>query len=275
MTSATRRLGFVGTVLESSRQTLCLLCTRRFALLVAFGALCLGGSAHLLGGRVAEHFAGRQFFSLVAWWLLGTTIVPFGAIYLGLEAVHGPLEDRTCIYMFLRPVGRAPVLLGRWLACATVSAIVFCSMAIALFVGAAREDLWPDGVDVSVLGAFVETFVWGGVSYSAVAVLFAVYFRRPLIWAAGFVVGLQMVTANLPVSAGLRRLTLTDPLRRLLLDRLDPDPRLAARLWPAERSLDLEQLGSPRMDIAIFSAVCLVLAMWCHSRTEYESRTRE
>ncbi|MEO6597016.1 MAG: hypothetical protein ABIP94_19900 [Planctomycetota bacterium] len=115
----------------------------------------------------------------------------------------------------------------------------------------------------------------GALAYAAVGAFLSAAFRRPLVWAAFFVVGLQMLTANLAVSAGLRQLTITDPLRRQVLDGIEPDSRLARILWPAEREFDREMIGEPLRDLTLFTLVCLGLAPWRYSRTEYDSRDRE
>jgi hypothetical protein len=96
-----------------------------------------------------------------------------------------------------------------------------------------------------------------------------------LLWAAAFVVGLQTLTANLPVSAGLRSLTIVDPLRRLVLDGIEPGRQLAEALWPAEFDYRREPVGEPVQDLAWLIGVCLVLALWSYCRTEYDSRPRE
>jgi hypothetical protein len=115
----------------------------------------------------------------------------------------------------------------------------------------------------------------GCISYAAVAMVFATLFRRPLLWATFFVVGLQQLTANLPVSAGLRQFTITDPMRRFLFDWLDPNPRLAELLWPAEPMFQPEQIGHPLRDLAVFAVVCLGLAMLAFRSIEYDSRPRD
>jgi hypothetical protein len=148
--------------------------------------------------------------------------------------------------------------------------------ALALFVGVAAHDHhWPDGVEWRLCAVFATACACAAVAYAAAAVLFSAVFRRPLVWGVFFVVGVQMLTANLPVSAGLRRLTITDPVRRLVLDGVEPSARLARDLWPAESAFRSELIGEPLVDLAWFTGVCLLLAAWTYRRTEYEARDRE
>jgi ABC-type transport system involved in multi-copper enzyme maturation permease subunit len=197
-------------------------------------------------------------------------------MFLAVQVVHGAIEDRTVQYLFLRPVSRMALLLGNLFAVAVVGA-GFGGLAMAALFGvfAGRASLWPDGVDGRLLWVYLEGCVWSALAYAAVGTLFSVFFRRPLVAASFFVVGLQMLTANLPVSAGLRQLTITDPVRRLVLDGIEPDSVLAARLWPAERSFRMDELGQPRLDLAWFVGVMAVLALLYYRRTEYDARHRE
>jgi hypothetical protein len=218
---------------------------------------------------------GEDMLCVLAWWLLGTVLMPWGTLYLAVQAIHGSIEDRTFQYLFLRPVGRVPLLLGSTLAVAIAGAVQVVLAVGALFLGVATNpDAWAAGVDARAAWVCAWTFAAGAGAYAAVGALFAAAFRRPLVWAAFFVVGLQQLTANLPVSAGLRRLTITDPMRRTMLDRLEPDPRLADALWPAE-DFRLELVGEPLRDLAVLTAVALAIAAWVYRRTEYDSRLRE
>lgn len=269
-------LGVLGTVFESARQTLLRLRHHRVRTFVVIGALVLATIAWLVGSRVSDRDNGRTVYCLLAWWLHTTVVMPWLTLYLGVQAVHGGLEDRTFQYLFLRPVGRVPLLLGNWLAVAVVGAAVGALGALALFVGLAGcRDLWPDGLDWHLCVVFARVGAVGAVAYAAAAVFFSAWFRRPLVWAALFVVGLQQLTANLPVSAGLRQATITDPLRRLVLDGIEPDPRLARALWPAEPSFQPEMIGTPWRELAWFTATALLLAAWAYQRTEYDSRYRD
>ncbi len=277
MNTIPARPGFIASAVESVRQSLLRVVHRRLRYVaLAYLALALlawfGGHAALASGKMQ----GRQLFCVVAWWLLGTVLMPWSALFVGIQVVHGPIEDRTFQYLFLRPVPRPALLLGQWLA-ASIVAAVFSAAAVALLFAilAARPGLWPDGLEWSLLRTFSLTMAVGSVAYCAVAAFLGAWSRRPLVVATIFVVGLQTLAANLDVSAGLRRLTILDPLRRLVIAGVEPDPRLAEALWPAERDPRSELVGSPILDLGLLTVVCLAFAAWIHARTEYDSRERE
>lgn len=268
--------GFVGATLEAARQTLLRMRYRRSWRLQAIVAILLAVIAWVLAGQTRHDAFGRQLYCVVAWWFLGTVLMPWTTFYLAVQAVHGPLEDRSFQYLFVRPIGRVPLLLGSWLAVACAGAAIAAVNALALFAGVAmHERHWPDGIEWHLCAVFAEAYAYAAVAYAAAAVLFSATFRRPLVWGVFFVVGLQMLTANLPVSAGLRRLTITDPVRRLVLDGVEPNAILAQDLWPAEQAVRSELIGEPLVDLAWFTGVCLLFAAWTYSRTEYEARDRE
>lgn len=273
--AALRGLGFVGTTFESARQTLLLSLRNRLLWFVLLAEVGLGGVAFLLGGVAQSRLDGRELYCLLAWWFLAGVVLPWTTLYLAVQAVHGEIEDRTFQYLFLRPVGRAPLVLGKWLAVVVVAAVVGLVGGLSLFAGvAARPGIWAAGSDPRLAFAFATVLVLGAIAYAAVGVWFAAAFRRPLVWAAVAVI-LQMVVALLPVSAGIRMLTVSDPLRRLVLDRIEPDARLAAMLWPGERDFRSELVGQPVLSLAVLTATVLVLTMVSYCRSEYDSRARE
>jgi ABC-type transport system involved in multi-copper enzyme maturation permease subunit len=276
--SALRPLGFVATALESARQTALRLRHHRVWFLVIVGAAALYGIAWLVGNQTAKHGRGDGVMAYcnLAWWLQATVVMPWLTLYLGVQALHGGLEDRTFQYLFLRPVSRAGLLVGKWLAVAAVGGAVGAAGSCVLFAGMSdNADLWPDGADWSYAGVFAAASMAGAAAYAAVAMTFSAWFQRPLVWAALFVVGLQQVVANLPVSAGMRYATITDPMRRFVLDAIEPTKSLARSLWPAEPDFQIELVGAPLRDLAILAAVALALAAWIYSRTEYDARQRD
>lgn len=285
-TRSPQMLGPIATLLESARQTFAMLCYHRILWRAPIGLLIMGLLAFWLASRADGRTTGYDLYCVLSWWGLGTVLVPWITLFLGVQAVHGELEDRTSQYLFLRPVHRIPLLLGKWLAISLVTSVLSCCAAAVLFAAVgAHSELWPDGREPSLLLSFSIVLSFAAVSYAAVAVFLGATFRRPLAWAAFFVVGLQMLAANLKVSAGMRQLTITDPLRRMVLDLIEPGRDLARALWPAERSQALLaefatgafefQFGSPLVSLLILTMVCLVLGAYRYSRTEYESRSRD
>jgi ABC-type transport system involved in multi-copper enzyme maturation permease subunit len=275
------RSGWFATALEAARQTLLLLRHRRVGWLLLLAMVVGGGLAFVLAGRVHDRVSGRLLYCLLSWWGGGTVIVPWTTVYLGVQAIHGEIEDRTSQYLFLRPIDRVPLLLGKWLAIVVAGCAIAWTGSVILFLAiAAHGEIWRDGIEPGLCWTFCVVFTLGSAAYAAVAMFFGATFRRPLAWAAFFVVGVQMLAANLPVSAGLRQLTITDPLRRMVLERVvldesNPDRRLAGAIWPAERSFEADQIGSPVTNLLVFTVVCLLLAAWRYATTEYESRSRD
>ncbi|MBL8753473.1 MAG: ABC transporter permease subunit, partial [Planctomycetes bacterium] len=178
--------------------------------MIAAGLAVLGLGTLLLGARVPESANGANLVCVLAWWIVGGVVVPWFVSWFGIQVVHGALEDRTFQYLFLRPVGKVPLLLGRFVATAVIGATV-AALAVAVIHGAmaVHGEIWPDGVHTGPLRVFAGAMALGSIAYAAAAMVFATVFRRPLLWATFFVVGLQQLTANLPVSAGLRQLTIT------------------------------------------------------------------
>jgi hypothetical protein len=269
--------GFLAATVESARQTLWRLLRWRSVLwLCLLAPLVLAIVGWMIGGRDLGRIDGRGAYCMLAWWLHASVLMPWLCTFLGVRAVHAPLEDRTFQYLFLRPVARSALLLGAWFAAALVGAAVSACWATALFVGVSRhEALWPNGPEWQLVQVFASGGALAGAAYAAAAALFATALRRPLLWAAVFVVGLQQLTANLPVSAGLRQLTLADPLRRFVLDGIEPGRDLARALWPQETSWREELVGEPGWELVRFGGICLLLAAITYSRTDYDARPRD
>lgn len=269
--------GSLATILESARQTLARFLRHRVRWVVLGMALLVASASWLLGRTAHERVPGEVLACALLWWVLGTVLMPWATLYLGVQAVHGDIEDRTAQYLFLRPVGRIPLLLGKWLATAVAGAGVGLLGIAAVTAGLLpHQRLWHAGGAgaLPTAGVFAVAIAAGAVAYAAAAAAFSAIFRRPLLWAALFVVGLQQLAANLPVSAAVRQATIADPMRRIVLGGLEPDRRLAELLWPAQ-SFAPELVGSPLRDLAWTTAVGLLLACWFYARTEYDSRPRD
>lgn len=266
----------VAAVFEIARQSTRLLLQTKMLRVVVVAEVALAAIAWGVAGNADPDLQGRHLFGIMAWWMLTLVLVPWTTFYFGVQAVHGDIEDRSFQYLFVRPVPRGAILLGKWLAVGFVAALVHSIGTLLVFGAIAMHDgLWPGGVDVRLGLVFAAAMWLQSFAYAAVAAMFSAMFRWPLIWGAGFVFGAQMLLANLPVRASIRYATITDPVRRFVLGGIDPDRELARIVWPAERHWRPELEGQPLLNLAILIAVALLLGLLSYGRSEYDSRPRE
>ena len=238
------------------------------------GAVVTFALATFNGGRRSQ----GEVFVVLGWWALSVGLLPWVGIFLGVTAVHGDLEDQTCQYLFLTPVSRPAILLGKWLGAALVAAVVAVLASATVYcVLRFAPAQWGSGRglelrDFAIL-AGIQSLGMG--CYVAVAALSGAWFKRPLVWAILYVVGVENIMANLPASAGLHSLTISDPMRRMLLEGLaiDSGDWLFVRVWPTARFFSVDWVvGQPMTGLFWFLGIVLAFAVWIYCRREYGSR---
>jgi hypothetical protein len=162
-------MGFLRATVEVGRQTVLLLLQNRLLWVVGAAQLALPALSYLLGGTVGETQTGRHVYAVTTWGLFVFVLVPWTTLYCGVQAVHGDIEDRTFQYLFLRPVPRAALLLGKLLAVAALSTALFVFGAVAWFLGfAARSALWPEGVEFELVAIYAQAIAMAAAANAAV-----------------------------------------------------------------------------------------------------------
>jgi hypothetical protein len=257
--------------LEIARQTMRLLAGHRFVWLVVLGLLGCSALAWFGGAHPPKQMDGTKWYTFLSFWGVLQILLPWSAMFLGVQAVAGDLEDRTFQFLFLRPVPRWAILIGKWLGAAGLTAGLFAAGQLLLRFAVGLNQSVPFGT----AALFAAVTAGASAAYVAMAAMFAAAFRRPLVWAAFTIVGLQNLVANLPLKAGLRQITVSDAVRRILVDNLEPDRNLMEMLWPAEGDAPLDHLGRPWRDLCVILATCLAVALWTYCRRDYDSRERE
>ena len=116
-------MGALRTVLEIARQTAALQLQNRLFRLLPLAMLAAAALVFLVGMDPPHSLSGRKLFAVVSWWLLANVLLPWTTMYFGVQAVHGDVEDRTFQYLFLRPVPRWAIFVGKCLAVAGLSAL--------------------------------------------------------------------------------------------------------------------------------------------------------
>ena len=148
-------------------------------------------------------------------------------------------------------------------------------MALIFLASVAGCEVWDDGVDLQALTVVSVAIGMSAVVLSAVAAAFAAIFRWALVWATGYIVLAQFVLVFLPGKAGIRGVSVADPVRRYVLAGLDADRQLAKRLWPTERQWGDDLIGQPMLHLCGIGLLALALAVWFYSRREYDARPKK
>lgn len=268
----------VAATLEIARQTFLQLLRHRLLWLLGLGLVGMPVLIWVMarGGHLPQRLDAQRIAMMIATVLYLYALLPWVAIFFGVQAAHGDIEDRTFQYLFLRPVPRAALLLGKWLAAwLLVTLVMWAGLAFLVLMIDATQRPWPDGTGPGqLLHCYGIAYALGAAAYSAVAALLAARFRWPMVWGAGYIVGLEYLIAILPPEAGVRSLAVVDALRRLLIDGLEPKGGLLRMLWPSSEWRH-DFVGRPEGQLLWTIAICVLLAMLVYRRSEYDSRPRE
>ena len=271
---------FVFESLEAARQAVLMrVRSKMFVLLLALIAAS-GVLYHFVAGEISHEVQGDEFFGMLATMFLLHFVVPVGVLYLGSVAVHTEIEDRTVNYLFVRPVRRASVLVGKWLAVSFLGcAVLLLALGVLWGTAALGGHQWQRGVGIeaSLVGTFAMVGCAAVAAYAAAGCAFGAVFRRPIVVALAFYAGWEVAVSHLPPQAGVRGWTVADPMRRWLYAELQPTGELRDvlqqgldRIW-----LQPEALGDPARTLVWFTAVMLAWGLWVYCRREYDSRPRD
>ncbi len=136
----------------------------------AFGVLAVALGALSLMSTAATVAFSRTLAGLINLTLL---LVPLFGLSLGAQAIAGERERRTLPYLLAQPIGRAELLLGKYLGLALAFAA-----ALALGFGLAGLPLGPSGVDARVFAALAGLALLLGLAMLSVGLLLSTLTRR-------------------------------------------------------------------------------------------------
>jgi ABC-2 type transport system permease protein len=220
-----------------------MLWARRTALLALAAAapvlLALVTRLTLSSGSAVVQINGRQIgseavFSTAIAALYLRFIVPAIGVFYGTSLIADEVEDRTITYLFVRPIPRGAIVLGKYLAyLLCVTSVVLPSAAVVFMVMVPFQDMAPQfGTFVRNLGVLAL----GLAAYGAVFLWAGVLFRRPLVGGLLFVFGWEQLAAVLPGYLG--RFTIAHYLQADTTSVAALLTTTIAALWLAMRTIE-------------------------------------
>jgi ABC-type transport system involved in multi-copper enzyme maturation permease subunit len=206
---------------------------------------------------------GAAIFGLMIWaFYLRFSIPVLGAFY-GTALIADEVEDKTITYLFTRPISRASVLFGKYLAyLACTMLVVLPSVAIAWMLvapmGSSLGATFIDLVkDLPILAA-------GLAVYGAVFALVGATFKRPLLTGLIFVFGFEPAVLVFP--GYLKRFTVAYYLQGLVPQAM-PNDSFVSLVQQIFR--EYPTFWTSIVALIAISAVCLWLAGRMVSNKEY------
>jgi len=208
--------------------------------------------------------AGPVAFGLMIWYLYLRFIVPILGVFYGTSLIADEVDDKTITYLFVRPIPRGAVLLGKYLAyLACTVLIVLPSVLLVYFLivpigGGSIAATFPDLLkDLGLLAL-------GLCVYGALFAFIGAQLRRPLLFGLFFAFGWEVATLSLP--GYLKRFTVAYYLQTLVPHAMPQDSAVSfLQAWFAESLPAPVAIGALLAMLAGF----LLLAVRAVERREY------
>jgi ABC-2 type transport system permease protein len=132
-----------------------------------------------------------QLFSQFLLIVYTSFIVPLCALAFGTAGLGGDREDRTLLFLLIRPLGRGLILSAKFAA------------TLPLVLGFACGGLWiccrmAGPVGAMAFEAYLPAVVGMSLAYTALFHLFAVYFKHATIAALVYAVFMEVLLGNVP-----------------------------------------------------------------------------
>ncbi len=164
---------------------------------------------------------GATLFGMTIWLLYLRFIVPILGVFYGTSLIADEVDDKTITYLFVRPVARRAILLGKYLAyLASTACVVLPSVMIVYFLTTALEaqaiaQSFPGlAKDLALLGV-------GLAVYGAVFAFVGTRLKHPLVLGLVFAFGWEQFALFIP--GYLRRFTVAYYLQALVPHAMPQD----------------------------------------------------
>lgn len=275
------------------------LLTKRFAL-VALGCAVVPLVAFLLLAATRRGPTPVEAFMFPSFYILLQMLVPLTAVIAGSAVISEELDDRTITYLLTRPIPRATVLIGRWLASLTVLlALIAGSVTATKLVVEAKAPDWkqaepytrewtdrrtgeprskviPHEVEPALRDAMADgklpdglftavlsAALIGAAVYSALFAAVGTFHKYPMIVGLGYAFAIEGFLANLPGTS--QSWTVQYYLRSVLLSRNQ-------ELWSLLEDVKLLKFVSAESaltTLAVVLVVSLVTGSVIFTRRQY------
>lgn len=207
---------------------------------------------------------GPVLFGLMVWLLYIRFIVPVLGVFYGTALVADEVDDKTITYLFVRPIQRASIVLGKFMAywlCTLLLVLPSLTLVYLLIVPIRGGTL---GASFPSLLADLGMLAVGLAAYGAVFAFVGARLKRPLVVGLVFAFGWEPGVLLFP--GYLKRATVGYYLQALVPHAMPNDSAVSVLLRVVS---DVPSVGISLMSLAVVTAVALWAACRTMSQREY------
>jgi ABC-type transport system involved in multi-copper enzyme maturation permease subunit len=203
--------------------------------------------------------SGPALFGLMIWLLYIRFIVPVLGAFYGTSLIADEVDDKTITYLFVRPIPRGAVLIGKYLAYLVCTVLlVLPSVVIVYFLvvplGSAMRGL---GTSFPAFAADLGVLALGLAAYGAVFAFAGARMKRPLVVGLVFIFGWEPGVLLIP--GYLRRATVAYYLQGLVPHAMPQDSPVSALMQV------FQEIPPVAVSLAAL-AVIVVAGVWLAAR---------
>jgi ABC-type transport system involved in multi-copper enzyme maturation permease subunit len=226
-------------------------------LLVSLGAPILEGP-----GR-AVRMTGPAIFGMMIWILYLRFTVPVLGVFYGTSLMADEVEDKTITYLFVRPIRRGAVLMGKYLAylACTVFVVLPSVVVVYLLVVPMQGSLGASFID---LLKDLAILTLGLAAYGALFAFVGAKYKRPLLIGLVFIFGWEQAALAFP--GYMKRFTIAYYLQGLVPHAM-PNDGVVSLLQGFFR--EAPTLAGSLVALSVIWAGFLALGAWVVERREY------
>jgi ABC-2 type transport system permease protein len=227
-------------------------------IVLAIGIRLLASSGHLPVVNGAS-VSGSTLFGVLIWLLFIRFIVPVLGVFYGTSLIADEVDDKTITYLFTRPIPRAAVLLGKYLAYLACTVLLVLPSVVLIYLlvtplGGSIGEAFP------MLLADLGMLAVGLAAYGAVFALVGARLKRPLVVGLVFTFGWEPGVMLFP--GYLKRLTVAYYLQALVPHAM-PQDSAASMLTQIFR-----EVPSVPVSLVALAIISVVTLWWAGSTVE-------
>ena len=209
--------------------------------------------------------SAEEVVQLIGMMLLLQLVAPVIGLVAGSFVFSEEVENRTITYPFTRPVPRAALFLGRYLATLVLvcGLLGLCALAVPSFALMRGR---PDDLAPGAAADLITAAVLAGAIYSLITGALGVFVKRPIVFGLFYLIAMEGVLANLPGSG--QRATLQYYLRSIST-RLGVEENEFLRENPLIQDTVFLPPTEAVVRLLVFIGLGLVVAGWGIRRRQY------